>query len=637
MEFLKKVILYSDPYIAFALALSIGIWLQMLVTANVVSNHKTDTTGFAHVRLFLNRASLILLTVVAPISFLALFTYAWIETRDVNFANDYIRLLWTAIYTPLLEMWPSAIFVAILPLFIRLFIRRWIVPAFSAWKRKFRIKQAGDALSDIRVDLDSLKPKDFTPQSYYKAGVIFLGLDGGNNPIYVDDDVFTKNHIKFIGPSQVGKGVGLGVILDQAIRKGWGVWFMDIKPDDFIYDIMRESCLAAGREEMTILDLNGVGPGSYAPFVHGTERDRRERVVKAFSLADTGTTADFYKRNERQCLDYIMPVWDGTLKALERIIEKGQADLPQDRKDFIFDNIGSISSNLSEFMQIPNVRGNNDAYLNIKNELDRGSVVYIRSAMKDTVVRKLSMALLEEVIQTVLKKPLPRHTLFFIDEVRFVTSESLADALATLLSKRMSMGLAYQSVLDLENLPDKSANAKSIKSSIETNTQITVSYRANDNDTAENISSLTGTIQKTVTRMEKVIVNHAGAEEWEGERSVGQQEEALITENQLKSLPPRIAALIRPNELATLLYTCWVPIKERQGMPERRFELGVEDDQVEFQPEPEAAQEAGKGVKNKEAGNKKRYDKKARELSSEERDLVADALSKIMSSTQQDK
>lgn len=104
---------------------------------------------------------------------------------------------------------------------------------------------------------------------------------------------------------------------------------------------------------------------------------------------------------------------------------------------------------------------------------------------------------------------------------------------------------------------------------------MTISYRANDDETAEWVSLQTGTVQKSVTKLEKVETNRGGAEEWSAERSVGQAEEQLIPANQLLSLPPRVGALIRPNTLATLLYTCWIPVKEMRGIPNRGSALAA--------------------------------------------------------------
>lgn len=153
--------------------------------------------------------------------------------------------------------------------------------------------------------------------------------------------------------------------------------------------------------------------------------------------------------------------------------------------------------------------------------------------------------------------------------MRFIVSQNLADALATILSKNVFASIAYQALTDLLNLPDKTLNAESIKGGIDINTQITLTYRANDYETALWLANMTGIAQKTVTKMEKVEVNKGGAEVWGDERSVGQVEETTVTTNQLLALPARVSALIRPNHLAVIIYTCWITVKEAKGLPPR--------------------------------------------------------------------
>lgn len=138
-----------------------------------------------------------------------------------------------------------------------------------------------------------------------------------------------------------------------------------------------------------------------------------------------------------------------------------------------------------------------------------------------------------------------------------------------MLSKNVFMSIAYQALTDLLNLPDKTLNADSIKGGIDINTQITLTYRANDYETALWLANMTGVAQKTVTKMEKVEVNKGGAEVWGDERSVGQVEETTVTTNQLLALPARVSALIRPNHLAVIIYTCWINVKEFKGLPPR--------------------------------------------------------------------
>ncbi|MNO88825.1 TraM recognition site of TraD and TraG [compost metagenome] len=455
------------------------------------------------------------------------------------------------------------------PMFLRMIMLRWVRPKINSWLRKFRVQASGDALSDIRVDMDKLKAKDFNPQDFYLEGQMFLGLDDTGEGIYMADELFRKNHSKVIGPSQTGKGIMLGVLLDQAIMKGWGAWFVDQKPDDFIYDIMRESCERHGRPAPLVLDLNGVGPGSYGPFIGGTRRERRERVVKTFGMADNGTNADFFKREERKVLDYLMPLWDGTLGQLAKLVKGNHPEINEQMKNWVKEKNGSIESNVSEFMQLDTLRATVEESFKVEEALRSGAVVYVRSNINDTIVRKACIALLDELVQIALKKPLAHPTYLVLDEIRFIVSQTLADALATVLSKNVFMALTYQALTDLLNLPDKTLNAQSIKGGIDINTQITLTYRANDFETAEWLASLTGKAQKTVTKMEKVEVNKGGAEVWGDERSVGQVEETTVTTNQLLALPARVSALIRPNHLAVIIYTCWINVKEFKGLPPR--------------------------------------------------------------------
>lgn len=568
MEILRSILLNTNPGLTALFSLLIGVLLVLSVTGAV--RETDETTALEVFMVWLRRAIIILLMVSLPMCIAGLYVYSFV-VYDNNWsaANQFMDLWFGEFKAAVYELWWSLLVVLALPMFIRTLMLRFVRPALSNWARKFRVKQSGDALSDIRVEVGKIKAKNFDPRSFYLPGQMFLGLDEQGEAIYMDDETFLKNHKKVIGPSQTGKGVVLGVLLDQAIMKGWGAWFVDQKPDDFICDIMGESCERHRRPSPKYLDLNGVGPGAYAPFAHGTRRERRERVVKAYGMADSGTAADFYKRNERKVLDFIMPFWDGSLRQLDALLRGKHPEINDAKRNWIRENSGSLDSNTSEFMQLESLLATPEESFNVSDALLGGDVVYIRSNMKDTIVRKGCIALLDEVVQVTLRNKLPRPVFIVLDEIKFIVSDTLADALATILSKGMNMALTYQAITDLLNLPDKSLNAESIRGGIDTNTQVTLSYRANDFETAKWVSDQTGLGQKTVTKMEKVDVNKAGAEVWGEERSVGQVEENHITTNQLLALPPRVSALIRPNKLSTLLYTCWIPVKNPKGMPGR--------------------------------------------------------------------
>ena len=568
MEILRFILLNTNPGLTTVFCVLIGVLLLLAVTGAV--KESDDATVMDLAFLYVRRCTMILLCACGPLLVVGLYIYAYaVYGYDGDRATQFMQLWYGEFRKSIEDLWWCFLVVLSAPMFLRMIMLRWVRPKINSWLRKFRVQASGDALSDIRVDMDKLKAKDFNPQDFYLEGQMFLGLDDTGAGIYMADELFRKNHSKVIGPSQTGKGIMLGVLLDQAIMKGWGAWFVDQKPDDFIYDIMRESCERHGRPAPLVLDLNGVGPGSYGPFIGGNRRERRERVVKTFGMADNGTNADFFKREERKVLDYLMPLWDGTLGQLAKLVKGNHPEINEQMKSWVKEKNGSIESNVSEFMQLDTLRATVEESFKVEEALRSGAVVYVRSNINDTIVRKACIALLDELVQIALKKPLVHPTYLVLDEIRFIVSQTLADALATVLSKNVFMALTYQALTDLLNLPDKTLNAQSIKGGIDINTQITLTYRANDFETAEWLASLTGKAQKTVTKMEKVEVNKGGAEVWGDERSVGQVEETTVTTNQLLALPARVSALIRPNHLAVIIYTCWINVKEFKGLPPR--------------------------------------------------------------------
>ncbi|AZG89389.1 hypothetical protein N032_27960 (plasmid) [Pseudomonas syringae pv. pisi str. PP1] len=569
MEILRFILMNTDPGLTTVFSLMIGLLLVLAVTGAVKESE--DATAMDVAFIYVRRSIMVMFCAAGPLMVVGLYAYAYaVYNFDGDRATSYMLLWYGEFEKSIADLWWCFLVVLAAPMLLRMLMLRWVRPKINGWLRKYRVQASGDALSDIRVEMDRLKAQDFNPRDFYLEGQMFLGLDDKGEGIYMRDDLWRKNHSKIIGPSQTGKGVMLGVLLDQAIWKGWGAWFVDQKPDDFIYDIMRESCEHYGRPAPLVLDLNGIGPGSYGPFIGGTRRDRRERVVKTFGMANNGTNADHYKREERKVLDFLMPLWDGTLSHLAKLLAGKHPEISESQKHWIREKNGSIESNVSEFMQLDTVRATVDESFNVAEALNSGAVVYVRASITDTIVRMTCIALIDELVQLVLKKPAPVPTYLSLDEVRFIVSQSLADALATTLSKNLFASIAYQGLSDLLNLPDKTLNAQAIKGGIDTNTQITLTYRANDFETAEWLANNTGKGQLTVTKMEKVDVNKGGAEVWGDERSVGQVEETTVTTNQLLALPPRVCALIRPGHLAVILYTCWITVKDAKGLPPRK-------------------------------------------------------------------
>ncbi|EPA0315771.1 hypothetical protein ACQZDD_004895 [Klebsiella aerogenes] len=509
--------------------------------------------------------------------------------EDFDKASEYINLLYERIGDPVLTFgdWCGIVFVFLLPYAIQIYHRRFIRPKLSAWFRRFRVSQTSDTMSDIRIEQGKYQPKNFNPTDYYRKGEFFFGMDDKNAPIYKTDDYLAKVNIKILGATQTGKGVIQGVLIDQAIMKGWGVWFWDQKPDKFIYSIMKQRCKSEGREFHEI-DLNGEGIGDYAPFENGTQREILDRFFNALNLEEDNTTADFYKENAQEVMYYIYPYWDRSLKDLKKLLSGNDSRIPEEKQEWVYKNAGKIRTKLNKLLQLPNLSPEKGKGLNVTELIKSGAVVYIKGSTKDKEVRRILKSMLREWSTAVIREQPETHIFGVLDEARFVMSSEVADSLATILSSNASLSIAYQERDDLLNIPDeKPLIAQSIKKGAETNTNLTLVYRCND-ETAEWIAKNSGTTAKSLTKLEEVDTDGYGAENWKGRRMIGQQEEYYIPINTVLAVEERVGIMQTMFELSRVLFTCWVPVEKFYTMPVRQLQQEIDSQYDEvIQPEPE--------------------------------------------------
>jgi hypothetical protein len=169
-----------------------------------------------------------------------------------------------------------------------------------------------------------------------------------------------------------------------------------------------------------------------------------------------------------------------------------------------------------------------------------------------------------EVIQEAKRAKVERggiHLTFAVDELKFLISKELSDALATSLGHGVNMIVLHQSIEDLRGPEDKTLNAEAIEKSVLINCQVKVLYKC-DPETAEWGAKLSGTKMVESTRMQKMHINHFGGEVFERERSISLTEEGLIPENTLLTLSPMVGAFYTPHDLAKVVFTSPVPTQK---------------------------------------------------------------------------
>ena len=451
--------------------------------------------------------------------------------------------------------WPKAVIAAILGAIGRFITRRYLVPIYSAILRKLRNNQTDEKLTDIREEKSRFEVKNFVPSKLYKNELILVGLDEKNDPVYIPASTWYETNMQIIGPTRYGKGVILGGIMEQAIMRGDTLFYIDPKNDRFAPHVMYQAAKAAGRK-FYYLTLHDEGIGQWAPFAGGTVRDGLARLEIAYGLEFTGDPGtDYYKSQERMAL---VKNFEKTrnLESLKKLMEAEDAN--------------RINAELVRWTGIESLCPKNGKGFSIEKALLENAVVYVQGHLDDSVIKTATKIFIVELIQEARRLASQRkaHLTAAIDEVSFLASKQLAQALATAVGFNVNFILAYQSQEDLLNIDDKTVNAKYVHQSINVNSQIKAVYGGADFDTAEWIANLSGTIVKSVTKMEKTEVSHAGGEIWENHRTIGTEAENYINTNVVLTLPPRVCVFVQPRHLATILFSSFVPVKDMNALPE---------------------------------------------------------------------
>ena len=514
---------------------------------------------------------------------LMLFFYLMVPATPPEPGARSPAVFWQWLVSLARENWTLPVNALVLGILLNLLASRYVYPVWSALMRKIRVRQFYDVQSDIRQEATRFKAKHFVPKKYYKTGQTFIGLDEANHPIHVPLDTWRETNMQIIGPTRFGKGVILGTLMDQAIRRGDALMYIDPKDDTFAPHILYQACVETGRP-FYYLTLHDHGVGSWAPFAGGDLRDGLNRLELSFGLELTGEAgSDFYKSQERRLLERAFAE-HRDIQDLYRVLEETEAR--------------RILAELAQWRSLKSLCPSAGEGFEVARALQEDAVVYLQGHLFDSVVKAATKAFIVELIQESRRLARERntHLTVAVDEVSFLTSKPLAQALATSVGFQCNFILAYQSQNDLLNLEDRTLNPRYIYQSINVNSQLKAVYAGADQETAEWAASLSGTIVKDITKMERTEINETGGESFEKQRMLGSQEEPYIHPNQILSLPPRVFVFFQPAQLAAIGFCSYVGVKDERALNGHLAAEAQREAAVTAVEQPEPVQEENPGV-----------------------------------------
>lgn len=406
----------------------------------------------------------------------------------------------------------------------------------------------------------------FDPRKYFdeKKGM-FVGMDEANAPVYIPYPTWEVSHVLLTGRTRSGKGVVAQALIAQAIMRKEFVVVLDPKVDNWMPHTFAKAAADSG-QPYVFLDLNPGAPPQFNIFEGCNAETLENMMIGAFSLAEKGDAADFYRLADRKAARNLAAWLHGEKQRTGRTptpreaAAKFGADWEEACPAF-----GAYVAEMAENPCVNRASGGLDLL-----ELERGGgCLYAVGDMTNTRIIRLQRMLLVRLLFLAKTRDYmnntPRLMTIFADEFKVHISRPFIMSLGAALGWRLHCILAFQSLQDLADCP-ADLDKDSVKGSVMENCAVQLSYQIKDPDTREWLARSTGTIlvDEESRRVDK---NLALAETVGGERTIRQGERYLIDENIFGTLPVTdmskktcgCAVLAVAGRLAQYCYTSAVP------------------------------------------------------------------------------
>lgn len=423
--------------------------------------------------------------------------------------------------------------------------------------RKSRLER--NKRTDVR-ELDKILPPEigrFDPLRFSnKSDVLFVGLDEHKKPIYIAADDWRLSHVLLTGRTRSGKGVAAQILLSQAITRGEFVVILDPKDDEFMPHVYHEAALRAS-QPYYFVDLRPGKPAQINPFSGCDEETAEAMLIGAFSLAEKGEAADFYRladrKAARECARFLA-VGSGRTAA-DALSAMGSAWL---------ERAAGFHAALEEMADLPAVNSASGG-IDVEALAVSGGCLYVVGDMGNTRVVRMQRMLLVRLMM--LAKRLQaegrerRLMTVFADEFKVHISRPFITSLGAAAGWGMHCILAFQSLQDLADCP-ADLDPAAVRGSVMENCAISLSYRIKDPQTAEWLAASCGSVLVD-DEARKVERNLALAETVRPERTIRQAERHYVDINMFLYLPKGCGVLAGATRLPAFCYTSPVVVEKR--------------------------------------------------------------------------
>ncbi|MEZ2587277.1 type IV secretory system conjugative DNA transfer family protein [Kluyvera intermedia] len=373
---------------------------------------------------------------------------------------------------------------------------------------------------------------DFSTEQARKQQVVFLGKKEDGQPVLVPRDTWRKTNVQILGLPGSGKSVMATNALIRCVRDfGDAVVYFDPKGDAWAPHVFRAHC-----PDFTLLDLRPGKPAQLNLFRNLDSYALKNLLIAGFNLSETGDVADHYRNNEQKAAKLIADQFPNGA-TIQQVLAAAYA-LPEAMKKEVKGLITKLE-NVADLSVLQT-----DTGIDVAGVLNSGGCLYVIGSMEDEAVIRVQKMLFARCAQIILARDeftAWPHASIMLDEIKYLLSKYVLNALGTLRSRDCNLLLAHQSLGDF-GLCGQDLPADFVKTTVLDNTPIRWFYKAASEESAQWAAAQTGEIQVDVERR-KIQRETGNVEHISGDSYIQKEARYLFDVNTLQHLPDGFAVI----------------------------------------------------------------------------------------------
>ena len=473
--------------------------------------------------------------------------------------------------------------------------RRHGVQRFDRFKSRWTLRSAlvrGDR-TDVRDVAASLPQprREYDPRAYHRENDFFMGVGQDGKPIYWHGSL---PHLVIAGATGAGKGRKLQDLAAQSIARGEALVYLDPKDDAWGAHAVYAACQDSGRKFHFISLLPEQPP--QLNILEGAKAWEIEELLSvALDLGDKGKGSDFYKTKDRAAARHAAALAARNGLTLAAVYREMVGDSNwQEAAPAFLDKLGELAA-------LPAIHARVHG-ISLPKFIDEGGAIYAVGSMTFQSVRRAQQMLFVRVQQIASARDrvasTPRTVCVIADEAKYHVSRPILQGLGASRDKGMRVILACQSFLDLRDCP-ADMDPDAVVGAVIENTPVKLVYRIEDPDTADWFERKSGRIlvDDEIRALDR---NGVLSETTQGDRSIRQAEDYLISSNELTNLPPGWSVLYGVG-LAQFCYVSPYRVEKRgeaitvvPAAGEESSDIALSDSPNQILNQPRPAKRGGK-------------------------------------------